>query len=599
MKNILLSILLFLCAADMSIAFAQNYDAPPVTISSDKIRMNGKLYYQHRVLDKQTLYSISKAYNVSMEEITEANPSIVDGQLKSGSIIMIPAFSATEKPEQAEINKTAEVRETKQLEKLEKPDKDVKSESETISQETPIPDKYDGIDYSIHIVKWYESLRSIAKKYGISEEILVEFNSLESTLLKKRQKIRIPDKEFIAELERMTGGSMTVQEHPVSKSEPTAAAEAANSDPELSELGELIAQNGRQTVKLALILPLDCTQDGSGGNVNYMDFYSGALLAAKRLSEAGMKMEIEVIDSEEYESHLAIAESGLLDDCNYVIGPIHRKNLAEILPYCLDKGIKVVSPLDPKAASLLTDFPNLFQAPASTATQFENIAEWIRTQRRSSPVIVISETAGNRGEELEIATNALQAKNIEYKVFSYNILQGRGVDVSISKLLDKSSKNHIIIASENEAFVNDAIRNLNTIATMFKYDISTYASSKVNHFETISADNFHNTDMHMAMGYYIDYDDKETMRFVSEYRALFNSEPSQFAFQGYDMVKYFAALSISDKIMVDDYQEKQMLQSNIEFRRVSGNETGTLGGYENSATRNIIFGSNYSIRIEK
>lgn len=575
MKNILLSILLLLCAADMSMVFAQNYDAPPVTISSDKIRMNGKLYYQHRVLDKQTLYSISKAYNVSMEEITEANPTIVDGQLKSGSIIMIPV-------------KITEAKETEPQKKQEEP--------ETIIQEKPVPDKYDGIDYSIHIVKWYESLRSIAKKYGISEEILVEFNSLESTLLKKRQKIRIPDKEFIGELQRLTGGTATVQEPQDSKSEPAQTESVNNTDP---ELGELIAQNGRSTVKLALILPLDCTHDGSGGNVNYMDFYSGALLAAKRLSEAGMRMEIEVIDSEEYESHLAIAESGILDDCSYVIGPVHRKNLAEILPYCLEKDIKVVSPLDPKAASLLADYPNLFQAPASTAAQFENIAEWIRTQRRNSPVVVISETAGNRGEELEMATTALKAKNIDYKVFSYNILQGRGVDVSISKLLDKSGKSHIIIASENEAFVNDAIRNLNTIATMFKYDISTYASSKVNHFETISADNFHNTDMHMAMGYYIDYDDKETMRFVGEYRALFNSEPSQFAFQGYDMVKYFATLSISDKIMIDDYPEKHMLQSNIEFRRVSGNDIGTLGGYENSATRNIIFGSKYTIRIEK
>lgn len=575
MKNILLSILLLLCAADMSMVFAQNYDAPPVTISSDKIRMNGKLYYQHRVLDKQTLYSISKAYNVSMEEITEANPTIVDGQLKSGSIIMIPV-------------KITEAKETEPQKKQEEP--------ETIIQEKPVPDKYDGIDYSIHIVKWYESLRSIAKKYGISEEILVEFNNLESTLLKKRQKIRIPDKEFIGELQRLTGGTATVQEPQDSKSEPAQTESVNNTDP---ELGELIAQNGRSTVKLALILPLDCTHDGSGGNVNYMDFYSGALLAAKRLSEAGMRMEIEVIDSEEYESHLAIAESGILDDCSYVIGPVHRKNLAEILPYCLEKDIKVVSPLDPKAASLLADYPNLFQAPASTAAQFENIAEWIRTQRRNSPVVVISETAGNRGEELEMATTALKAKNIDYKVFSYNILQGRGVDVSISKLLDKSGKSHIIIASENEAFVNDAIRNLNTIATMFKYDISTYASSKVNHFETISADNFHNTDMHMAMGYYIDYDDKETMRFVGEYRALFNSEPSQFAFQGYDMVKYFATLSISDKIMIDDYPEKYMLQSNIEFRRVSGNDIGTLGGYENSATRNIIFGSNYTIRIEK
>ncbi len=71
---------------------AQEYQAPPVTISKEKVRSGGKVYYAHVVLERQTLYSISKAYGVSVEEIYEANPYLgleKDG-LKKDQVILIP-----------------------------------------------------------------------------------------------------------------------------------------------------------------------------------------------------------------------------------------------------------------------------------------------------------------------------------------------------------------------------------------------------------------------------------------------------------------------------------------------------------------------------
>ena len=54
-------------------AHAQEYEAPAVEISEQKVKIDGKIYYSHIVLEKQTLYSISKAYNISVEDIYEAN----------------------------------------------------------------------------------------------------------------------------------------------------------------------------------------------------------------------------------------------------------------------------------------------------------------------------------------------------------------------------------------------------------------------------------------------------------------------------------------------------------------------------------------------
>lgn len=89
MKAVLAATVLVLSAGS---GLAQEYVAPEVNISKDKVRINGKVYLSHVVVPKQTLWSICKAYNVSASELYEANPSLdlaISG-LKEGQILMIP-----------------------------------------------------------------------------------------------------------------------------------------------------------------------------------------------------------------------------------------------------------------------------------------------------------------------------------------------------------------------------------------------------------------------------------------------------------------------------------------------------------------------------
>ena len=56
---------------------AQGYTQTPVTVSKDKVRgSDGKIYYSHTVQDRQTLFSISKAYGVGIDDICAANPDM-------------------------------------------------------------------------------------------------------------------------------------------------------------------------------------------------------------------------------------------------------------------------------------------------------------------------------------------------------------------------------------------------------------------------------------------------------------------------------------------------------------------------------------------
>ncbi|MBQ2222899.1 MAG: LysM peptidoglycan-binding domain-containing protein, partial [Bacteroidales bacterium] len=67
MKKLIFVLMLGILGAGA--AHAQEYVPTPVTVSNEKVRMNGKTYLSHVVLERQTLFSIAKAYGVSVTDI--------------------------------------------------------------------------------------------------------------------------------------------------------------------------------------------------------------------------------------------------------------------------------------------------------------------------------------------------------------------------------------------------------------------------------------------------------------------------------------------------------------------------------------------------
>ena len=88
-------------------AAAQAYAPVQVTISKEKVKIDGKICYSHIVLEKQTLYSISKAYNVSIDDIYRFNPTLKETGLKKNGIILIPSQEAIQETKPAEVETQA------------------------------------------------------------------------------------------------------------------------------------------------------------------------------------------------------------------------------------------------------------------------------------------------------------------------------------------------------------------------------------------------------------------------------------------------------------------------------------------------------------
>lgn len=524
---------------------AQEYENTPVAISKEKVRVDGKVCYSHIVLERQTLFSISKAYNVSIEDIYKYNPSVKESGLKKNSILIIPCQEETSVPVAAAVEEAAPV------------------------EQTPSGGR-------VHVVKWFEDLDVIADKYGVSVEAIMKANGLKGRKLTKRQKLVIPDSsEVITE-------DTVAEEVPVEEAAPVEEAEEPVKEDDTDE--RWIFPN--REVSVSLLLPLKAT--GNASSRNNMDFYSGVLLATYDMAEEGIKTELSVYDVADGSLHVTKER---IENSDIVIGPVSSGDIGRLFELA-PEAKAVISPLDPRAEELTGTYESLIQAPAPHKVQYEDLAAWLKEDKKySDKVIVITEKGARQSAAVDMMTAAVDSTGISYSPFSYSILEGRNVTDPLVRLMTDKGTNRFLIASESEAFVNDVVRNLNVLVHK-KYDIVLYAPSKIRSFETIEAENFHNVNMHVSLGYYIDYSDKKVMDFLMKYRALFNTEPTQFAFQGYDVASYFIRLysRYGDRWLnkMND-EERSMLQSTFRCEKLED------GGFINTGVRRIIYGDDWSV----
>ena len=520
---------------------AQEYTPVPVTISKEKVKVDGKVYYSHIVLERQTLYSISKAYNVTIDQIYEANPSVKAEGLKKNAIILIPGAEEEARQDRQAVRQ---------------------KQNEAKSDE-----------YIIHTVKWYENLDAISEKYGVSVEAIMKANGLTGNKLKKRQKLRIPLGEAESDVTAITAG------------EPEAGApETPEADVQSTDIAA-----ARGNVNAVLIMPFDAS--ALRPDTGSMDFYCGTLMAVKEMGDNGINIDLNVYDADA--AAQASAEQLSLSDI--VIGPVSASGLSAVLqkspghPY-------VVSPLDHRAEYLASSHSNFIQAPTSSLLLYEDLAEWIKEDRKSQEekVIVIYEKGSRNIETLGVMNTILEKDGIPFSTFSYSILEGRDIQEPLMGMMTTEASNRVLVMSESEAFVNDVVRNLNLLIHE-EYEIVLYGPSKIRSFETIEVDNLHNARLHTSLAYYVDYDNARVMDFVKKYRALYSTEPTPFAFQGYDIASYFLGLCGKygkDWASMLENSEKKLLQTDFRFCKEEGKK-----GYVNTGIRRIVYGPEYSITL--
>lgn len=578
-----------LACAGVPSVYAQEYISTPVTVSKEKVRVNGKVCYSHIVREKQTLFSIAKAYGVTVDDIYTYNPTLKETGLKKNAIILIPsaeALSGAVQPEEPEAEpEAAEVKKEPKADIGQKVAEDTQLIQDTRTKmATPQVQvrKTSAKKQKTHTVKWYEDLDVIADRYGITVEELMKANNLTGRKLAKRQKLVIPAPGEIiepADTETPVTTEIEGNAEEVAAPEDTTAADVQNVDPDW-----LFAP--KDEVKVTLMLPMRASTESISRN--NMDFYSGVLLAVKDLAESGISTELNVYDSSD-STHPIVSED--IDDSDLIIGPVSSVDLGKLLDSGNDPRM-VISPLDSRAEELASRYENFIQVPTPLKAQYQDIMEWIREDSMpGDTLLLIKEKTARQTDAVKQMIQAADSSGLTFIPFSYSILEGRDVTEPLMNLTTATGTNRVVIASESEAFVNDVVRNLN-ILLYNKINVVLYAPARIRNFETIEVENLHKTSAHVSLGYLIDYESQQVKNFLLKYRALYNTEPTQYALQGYDIATYFIGLcgrygSQWERKMDDE--QTQMLQSTFRFVKKDN------GGYVNQGIRRVVYGDNWSV----
>ena len=186
----------------------------PVEVSGEKSIIGGKIYYMHQVLKNQTLYSISKAYKVSIAEIERENVIPVSG-IQTGQVLRIPSRegqSAT--PPQTQSRSGAQ------------PAKNPAASGSTAPAASPGYDAatgiklarerimYNGKPYFMHEVLKGQTLYSIARAYKVTILDIDRENAIPPGGIQAGQILRIPASSSLVAQEEVVPPTATTATTP-------------------------------------------------------------------------------------------------------------------------------------------------------------------------------------------------------------------------------------------------------------------------------------------------------------------------------------------------------------------------------------------------
>ncbi len=144
--------------------FAERFAAIP---SDERVT-----FVEHAVAPGETLWSLSRRYDVAVDEIRAANPSVDPTRMRIGTVLVVPRAGRAPAAVAGQANPG------------------VPAASDAPKSASSSPWNEPGV--RVHVVASGESLWLIARLYGVSVDRLRRYNGLEGDLVRAGAKLRIP-----------------------------------------------------------------------------------------------------------------------------------------------------------------------------------------------------------------------------------------------------------------------------------------------------------------------------------------------------------------------------------------------------------------------
>lgn len=500
-------------------------------------------YKKHRVRRKETLYSLSKKYEITELDIKEANKELYSNPLRKGDRILIPIFEEvqietpdqsikeiftepTELPEGKYLVKQSEGMygiatkygiKVKDLQKLNPKVKELKpgmilnvpkvNKQQSITEvKQPKIDNNKLIEYTVPKKIGMYSLKKLA---GISEDSLIALNPKLKDGLKEGMIVVFPNPDYGKEI--LTG----------------AGNEKINGT---ARLLDSLKNYDRQRLAIMLPFSLQNINETNTDRDNLkndrtmriaLDFYSGVKVAIDSANALGIPVDFDVFDTQRsLQTTKNILDATDFADYNSVIGPLMSVNVLETAKELKQINIPVISPLTNTDVRL---YRNLFQARPDNELLKKKLKEYVAKYAVGKNVIIVTDNKNPdlKNEFISILPNATvlipNAKN-NY-IYKNDYINKLKPDV----------ENVVVLAVDSELFVTDAIVH--------------YSSKTSSHQITMfGLENYEEMDLSNTKLAQLNYvfprmfkESNISNSFIDTYYSINNITPNAYATRGFDV----------------------------------------------------------------
>lgn len=503
--------------------------------------INGKKFYVHIVQGGNTLYNLSKLYNVEAEKIIEFNPTTANG-IQLGQKLIIPVDAN----QVAEVEKIETKAPTTHL--VEKGDnlyniskrysvsmeeivklnpgsensisigQELKLPTNAkIISENKLPTTKTQVTFSDSIVEYtvlpHETLYTISKRFMVSVDEIKKLNGLKNEKIRKNDILKIPVKK-----EKVT----KIEVRKVEEIKP-------------DKVDDELIFKSKNKYQIVYLLPF--ALDGGNDNLRAIstEFLMGAQIALDSLEKLGLNANVKILDipsdTSKFKSFLI---ENNLKKADLIIGPFLGSNVDIMASFCKEHKIRMVSPLN-QSPSVLKGNPFVYNAVDSDITLIEGAAKYIANNKTSEQIVLVK--VESKDDELYQAFRAKFLKSLP-SGSKLKLLECSTSD--IGNFIKKGGNTIIVVPSRDKVFslkFMNALEKVSSKAGSGK--ITVFGTKDWANNDEIKGYYKNKYTLHYSSPYDFNYSYEGTKKLLKKYRGKYNSDLSKYGVQGFDVSLYF------------------------------------------------------------
>jgi len=535
----------------------ENLKIPVVTAASSRSLSGKKLrktFDTHTVAQGETLYAISRRYEIPIRTIVADNPSLDPIRLHPGDKILI------RKGERGSEDETGS------REQWEEYHRSLNSVAEQ--------------GYAYHMVHAGETFYALSRRFGISEQELSALNGgLQPADLKAGAIIKVPSAETAA---------------PAPADEGESAAEAYPAAPH-GPLPEVVFHPLRAGAPLdvALLLPLSAKGAANG---NYLEFYQGFLLGLSEVKNgSGRSVNATLFDTERSPEKIEqIVATDAFRRAGLIVGPVYEEGLHPVVRFAEEHAVPVVSPLA-HISKIHSDA--LFQMASDPARKYAKVADLLAPEKEVTLIYSSGTDREFEREMLALLGGRPYGKHT-YKYAHHSVASGSSAG-DLSALLDNDRDNVFIILSDNETEVDRILAALASADTNITSRgrkaprFTVLGNSRWNRYNNIDRTMFFKDRVVFVSTYHAKRDAQAVVDFDNAYIRAFGALPTLYSYRGYDAATIFVPAMYNDIQYDLEGRVYTPLQTTYRFER-----NGAGGNHVNRNWTRVNYHPDFTITIE-